>query len=368
MTTSTSARNLMLEEKSVEIIRRYQHQSGAYPASPGFSAYDGYCWLRDGAFISYGMSQASEFGSSQRFLEWSTKTVTSMEASIEYHFKNYRQGRPFDRGSYLPTRFQIGATQDIGEEWPNFQIDGYGTWIWALRQFQTKSGRNVDFAAKAVNLSVKYLLAAWQEPCFDWWEEYPDMRHTSTLGSVVAGLRAALELGVLDTNLEALSRSSLGDMEVALSSLTKWGYLPKWAGDDRIDASALALLSPLEVIPPSNPAYSGTFDRATEDLLDGVGVHRYQGDVYYGGGLWPLLSGYYGLAALELGKVSVAQRVLDWIADTQGVGGELPEQVNSHLLAPEREAEWISKWGPSATPLLWTHGMYLALANELRRT
>src|SRR5690606_261994 len=42
---------------SHDLIRRHQDTTGAYPASPTFSAYRGYAWLRDGAFIAEGMSR-----------------------------------------------------------------------------------------------------------------------------------------------------------------------------------------------------------------------------------------------------------------------------------------------------------------------
>jgi GH15 family glucan-1,4-alpha-glucosidase len=155
-------------------------------------------------------------------------------------------------------------------------------------------------------------------------------------------------------------------MESQFQSLSNVGYIPKWDGDLRVDASALALLSPLEVVSAQDAAFKGTFLKAEEQLLEGFGVHRYRGDAYYGGGLWPLLSAFYGLAALRLGRADVAHGVLDWIAETHGEDGRLPEQINSHLLAPEQEIVWIKKWGSSASPLLWSHGMYLALFHELR--
>jgi GH15 family glucan-1,4-alpha-glucosidase len=45
--------------------------------------------------------------------------------------------------------------------------------------------------------------------------------------------------------------------------------------------------------------------------------------------------------------------------------GDLPEQVPTHLLNPASRQEWVHRWGVVATPLLWSHGMYLILADEL---
>ena len=43
----------------------------------------------------------------------------------------------------------------------------------------------------------------------------------------------------------------------------------------------------------------------------------------------------------------------------------LPEQVTGHLLAPASYDEWVERWGPIATPLLWSHAMFVTLAVEL---
>jgi GH15 family glucan-1,4-alpha-glucosidase len=60
-----------------------------------------------------------------------------------------------------------------------------------------------------------------------------------------------------------------------------------------------------------------------------------------------------------------ARGQLDWIVRHATGDGDLPEQVNDHLLAPEAEASWIERWGPAATRLLWSHAMFLTLALEL---
>jgi len=44
--------------------------------------------------------------------------------------------------------------------------------------------------------------------------------------------------------------------------------------------------------------------------------------------------------------------------------GDLPEQVADHLLDPGSQQTWLERWGPVATPLLWSHAMYLTLALE----
>jgi len=100
--------------------------------------------------------------------------------------------------------------------------------------------------------------------------------------------------------------------------------------------------------------------------VDG-GVHRFAADTFYGGGQWPLLSCFAGLARAALGDNEGAAAYLAWAMATATESLDLPEQVDRHLLAPERRQEWIDKWGEVATPLLWSHAMVLRLAKELER-
>jgi isomaltose glucohydrolase len=39
--------------------------------------------------------------------------------------------------------------------------------------------------------------------------------------------------------------------------------------------------------------------------------------------------------------------------------------VAEHVLSPEGLVEWERRWGPSPSPLLWSHAMFLTLAHEL---
>jgi GH15 family glucan-1,4-alpha-glucosidase len=56
---------------------------------------------------------------------------------------------------------------------------------------------------------------------------------------------------------------------------------------------------------------------------------------------------------------------LDWIEARADGDLNLPEQVAAPALFPERIDEWVARWGPVACPLLWSHAMYLTLADEL---
>lgn len=98
------------------------------------------------------------------------------------------------------------------------------------------------------------------------------------------------------------------------------------------------------------------------------GVHRYPADTFYGGGEWPLLAALLGWHYSRTGQTAKAGRQFRWVAAQADAEGDLPEQVSGHLLHPEYHQEWVDRWGPVATPLLWSHAMFLILATELGLT
>jgi GH15 family glucan-1,4-alpha-glucosidase len=100
-------------------------------------------------------------------------------------------------------------------------------------------------------------------------------------------------------------------------------------------------------------------------VRNGGGVHRYCTDTYFGGGEWPLLAALLGWYYTEAGRHTDAIAQLRWVVAQATLDGDLPEQTSKNLLAPEYEQQWIDRWGPVATPLLWSHAMLLTLAGEL---
>ena len=85
------------------------------------------------------------------------------------------------------------------------------------------------------------------------------------------------------------------------------------------------------------------------------------------GGQWPLLTCFLGLAHLASGDAVRAGELFDWAAATATADLDLPEQVPAHLIAPGMRQTWIDRWGPAATPLLWSHAMFLRLGVALGR-
>ncbi len=353
-----------LARLSVQIIRANQAPSGAYLASPNFPVYR-YSWLRDGAFIADAMSRAGENASAEAFFGWCSRVLRAREARIETLIARRQAGEAVDAAEFLHARYTLEG-EESGEDWTDFQLDGYGAWLWALDVHRRRHGRPIDpFLAGAV-LSARYIAACWDHPSYDWWEEHPDHRHTSTLAALYGGLVAAAGWDELATDL----RVELADVaaeirRTVVADTARLGHLPKWLGGDAVDASLVAAATPFRLLVPGDPLMIATVSTIEDALVHAGGVHRYADDTYYGGGEWLLLAGLLGWHYAEAGRTADALAELVWVAERATPRGELPEQVPEHLLAPERLAEWERRWGPVATPLLWSHAMYLTLALEL---
>jgi GH15 family glucan-1,4-alpha-glucosidase len=255
---------------------------------------------------------------------------------------------------------------EVPGEWGTFQLDGYGTWLWALDQHLRRYDLSAEPFADAIGLTAAYLAAFADRPCFDWWEENPEHRHVSTIAAVIAGLEVAVGRPEVPAAIRERSAAVAADLRATVrQDAGRHGRLAKWIGSDSIDASLIAVSTPFGILAPDDPLMEATIAAVERDLVRDGAVHRYPGDSYYGGGGWPVLAGFLGWHRLRSGRPVDARVELDWIATLAAADGELPEQDRNRLLIPEAEAAWIDRWGPSARPLLWSHAMYLTLAAEL---
>lgn len=357
---------MTLVSHSLDVIKRFQSSTGAYPASPTFSAYQGYSWLRDGAFIAEGVSRHGDRSGAEAFHAWCARVISDRAGQVDSLVARSERGERISPNEMLPTRFTLDGV-DGDDDWWDFQLDGYGTWLWALREHSQRYGAAVAGTEKGVRTAARYLTAFWDLPCYDWWEEHVEQRHVATLGSIHAGLRAAVGLGVLSPAESAAASEAVAGIEALVSAegVSESGYLTKWLGTAAVDGSLLACVSPFGLYPVDHPVGAVTVAEVEKQLAVEGGVYRYLADTFYGGGRWVLLAGFLGWNHARAGRREEAQHYLNWMAAQADPSGDLPEQVSDRLLAPEREQEWVDRWGPVAEPLLWSHGMYLILADEL---
>ncbi len=355
-----------LEQRSLDLILALQEPGGAYPASPDFSAYRGYCWFRDGSFIADGLSAAGEVASPSAFFDWCARVVERHEATIRAAVAGAAAGTPLPDAEMLPARFTFDGGLGA-DDWTDFQLDGYGTWLWAVAEHAARHRLDLSRWRRASELVVDYLVSSWRRPCFDWWEEHDERVHVSTLGCLEAGLRRAATDGLVAGERADRALAAAAEIvELIEAEGVADGHLAKWLGGPAVDGSLSALIAPLGVLAPGSDLARGTLDAVERDLCVGGGVYRFLGDTYFGGGRWPILSCFLGLAKAAGGDRDGARALLSWAAGTATPEGDLPEQVDGHLLDPGFHPYWVDRWGPVATPLLWSHAMVLRLAAELR--
>jgi GH15 family glucan-1,4-alpha-glucosidase len=192
--------------------------------------------------------------------------------------------------------------------------------------------------------------------CFNCWEEFDGGEHASTLGAVIAGLDAAARL--LD---DAEYAAAAADVRAHLLARFVVGpRLRRGADDDRLDGSLLWLGVPFGVLPPSDPRITATVDAIRDELRAPMGgVYRYRGDTYYGGGEWLLLTSSLAWHDAVTGNRPAYQEAHAWVRSRALPSGDLPEQVSDHVQEPAMLEPWLFRWGPIASPLLWSHAMYL---------
>jgi isomaltose glucohydrolase len=352
-----------LAERSLEIILDGQAVSGAFIAAPTFAQYR-YAWLRDGAFIAEALDLVGRVDAAARFHDWVAGLIVAARDGIERSIAAVLAGRSPEPADYLHCRYE--ADGSLGpDDWPTFQLDGPGIWLWSLAHHARNGGTVTGEHREAADLATRYLGALWDHASYDAWEEFPEHVHTSTIASILAGLRAARQL----LGDDAARSFSAAERAIAGRLSDRSGVLTKWSTTDAVDGSLLWIAAPYELLSPADPAFAATLRRLEEELVspDG-GVHRYAADTYYGGGEWLLLTA--GLARVYLrrdgpGDRDRAERCRAWIEAQAGPDGALPEQVSTRALHPGRIAEWEATWGPSASPLLWSHATYLALRTEL---
>jgi GH15 family glucan-1,4-alpha-glucosidase len=308
------------------------------------------------------MDLVGENNSAAKFHDWAARVITSRSVLIRRAVSGKHQGSPPKAEDQLHTRYTLEGEDGTREEWPNFQLDGLGTWLWSLNEHSQISGLAAEEDwLKAGKLVARYLEALWKTPCFDCWEEFPEDIHLYTLASIYGGLKAF-------SHLDGIDRSRILNEIMTFVELNgvNNGYLIKKIGSPTVDANLLGLAVPNKMIDSSDRRFEATLERLETLLVKGGGVHRYHADTYYGGGEWILLAGWLGWVYARCGKAERARQLLEWIEAQADEHGNLPEQVPATLNDPDYYQPWVDRWGAIASPLLWSHAKYIILKKELQ--
>ena len=253
---------------------------------------------------------------------------------------------------------------------PETQIGGpdahpgprYGAWLWTLRDHLNRTDTADGTLLHAADLVADYLLATSDLPCYDCWEECPQRRHTSTLACVIAGLAAVAE----PLNRSDLARHADRLRKQLDSCHVRSGTYVKHDASDSVDASLLWLTLPFGVVAADEPRMTATVTRIADELTGpSGGIRRYCGDTFYGGGEWIHLTAWLGWYHASTGDLDAADAFRRWVEAAATPDGHLPEQITTGPQYPEYLPPWQGRWGPVATPLLWSHAMYLVLDHAI---
>ncbi|MFL5953207.1 MAG: glycoside hydrolase family 15 protein [Gaiellaceae bacterium] len=346
-----------LVPRSIEVLKSGQAPSGAFIASPSFTVYR-YAWLRDGAFCAHALDVVGERDAAAAWHAWVVRSIEAHREMIESATRRVRDGETPPPETMPPARYTLDGNLEHPEDddpWPNFQVDGYGMWLWSLESHLGAAGLPLELVA-SVELVAAYLAATWQLKCFNCWEEFDGGEHASTLGAVSAGLASA---GRLLGN-ERWQHAAGAVRDELLSRYVHAGRFKRGAGDARLDGSLLWLGVPFGVLDRSHALVEGTVEGVRNELTgrDG-GVYRFRGDTYFGGGEWLLLTSSLAWHDAVAGNDEAAAAAQAWVRAQALQNGDLPEQVTHDSQEPSMIEPWVRRWGAVATPLLWSHAMYL---------
>lgn len=363
MITEIENQRERLRLKSIFVILENQHTSGSFVASPTFSQY-GYSWLRDGTYIAYSLLLKGYGREIRAHIQWVSDVIARHAYKIKQLPGLLHSGRPRENQWFLSARYTLEGREDTSD-WPNFQIDGYGSWLWLVAQYLNATQKRLpDDWKYSIELVVEYLGLVWKLPNSDCWEEFQGEIHPATLACLAGGLSHIMDF--MDEeyrqNCEILGSTITAFI---LEHIHEDGYFPKYIGSDMIDASLIWLSVPYGVVAPDHPAMVKTIEKIEQDITFKGGVKRYPQDTYYGGGQWLLLSAFLGWYYVRVGDAKRAEQMLNWIVSQQEDDGSLSEQILHEVNDPSMVKPWERRWGKVATPLLWSHAMFLILDNEL---
>lgn len=330
-------------------------------ASTTFRTYR-HCWLRDASFSAHALDRAGEHATAARFYDWGAAVVDRHGWRIERALERGLRGEAVAGTDLLPCRFTVDG-DETKEPWAEFQMDGYGTFLWALAHHLIDTRADAAPYVPAIRLVLRYVAAFWDMSQFDCWEEREGL-YPATYACLYGGLRAiAPYLASGDAHAADAAAREMRDL--VLTRGLHDGRLAKMIDGSVIDASLLWCVWPFELVAADDPVALATMEAVERELLHDGGVHRFTADTYFGGGQWILLTASLGCVYARMGRRADAERLERWIRAHAGRDGSLPEQVRDHLLAPEKYGDWVRRWGPPASPLTWSHAMYLLLLDEL---
>lgn len=341
-----------LIEKSIELIKSSQLESGIIIGSHTHGAYN-FCFLKDNSFSVYALEILGDYDVGEKYYDWSSKKIIELEYKIINAIKRYKNNEKLLNSDYLHSIYNAIGIED--EQRSNFQLDGYGVWLWGICQHIKMTKQKKEVYLKSIQLVAEYLECFWQTPCFGCWEEKDDRIHTSTLACIYGGLKEANDIIPYNKYNEIAEEIKTYIMKNCVMN----GRFSKYAFHDDIDSSLLFLALPFHVVEVTNDIMVETVSQIEKSLLDDNGLHRYGTDSYFGGGRWINLTCWLAWYYKKTGDTDKSAILIDWVENCSKSSGELPEQVIDKVLNYEYIERWREIFGEIICPSIWAHAMYI---------
>lgn len=337
-------------------LERMRGANGLYLASP--SADYSKAWIRDNVYevMPYADKATHHY-------EETYGNLMEILRRHEYKIDAIIREKPSDRDAYIHARFNPETFREFQEPWGNKQNDATGALMWGIAQGMKHGKRMVrdERDRRLVQKLIKMhsALAYWDDADNGMWEENEEV-HASSVGAVVAGLRALREVG-FDVPQEAIDRG--------VEKLHR--LLPREADSKPVDLALLSLVWPYRVTTAEQRRQ--ILHNVEKKLLRQRGVIRYEGDSYYSKlgekhgrdhprqfyhgdeAEWTFGLPWLSLIYREMGWDERADHFLDRTYRVQNELGSLPELYYAK-----------SDESNPNTPLGWSVAMFI-MALEARR-
>jgi len=310
-----------------------------------------YVWPRDAAFTCLAAQALGINDIQENFFDWLMERAEDWQEKGLFYEKYYPHG---------------------GKALLKLQPDQTGVVIYAAYQYFQKHGNNAKRIEKLITHSADGICRAWNNDYFktitnDIWEErltFPDTKDnfSYSLAACIKGLHCAHKISTNKKYLKAAEQME----EALIKAIKKIGYIPRSFGllnDERIDASALGLIWPFEIIKPNHPAAKKTIQLIEKKLTDNFKVKRYENDDYdgwmyenihckKGSGYWPLLNFWLAIVLTKMNKKTKALKYYNQVLKSLD-NKYIPEQI------------FDNKIQKSISPLCWSHVMFVLASKKL---
>lgn len=278
-------------------------------------------WVRDNIHIAHALWTIGD----------TSAAVQPIESFIEFYMKSRRKFVDIIEGRVSPKEIPLrphirfdGETLSENEEpWAHAQNDALGYLLWFLCKLLRHNDLSLsDNLRELLPLFVQYFQAIeyWQDEDSGHWEETRKIE-ASSIGPVVAGLTELQNwLSETSTHLDGISDTMLADAidrgQAALKEILPAECIqPDPAQNRRYDAALLFLCYPLQIV--SDDLTLQIVNDVRSQLMQPIGINRYQGDSYWCADYRTLLS--------------ADKRTTDYSDDTSS---------RDALLKPGEEAQW----------------------------